>query len=55
MPRNDTPEKLTSQQERVLERLLAGETVAAAAEAVGMERKLPHKRPATPCNAATRG
>jgi hypothetical protein len=55
MPQNTTPEKLTAQQERVLERLLAGETVAAAAEAVGMKRKQPHATPATPCNAATRG
>ena len=43
MPQNTTPEKLTAQQERVLERLLAGDTVAAAAEAVGVDRSTVHR------------
>jgi len=43
MPQNTTPEKLTAQQERVLERLLTGETVTAAAEAVGVDRSTVHR------------
>ena len=43
MPQNTTPEKLTAQQERVLERLLTGETVTAAAEAEGVDRSTVHR------------
>ena len=43
MPQNTTPEKLTNQQERVLERLLAGDTVTAAAKAVKLDRSTVHR------------
>ena len=43
MPQNTTPEKLTAQQERVLERLLAGDTVTAAAKAVKLDRSTVHR------------
>ena len=38
MPQNTTPERLTAQQARVLERLLAGDTVTAAAKAAKVDR-----------------
>ncbi len=43
MPQNTTPKKLTAQQERVLERLLAGDTVTAAAKAVKLDRSTVHR------------
>ena len=43
MPQNTTPEKLTAQQERVLERLLAGDTITAAAKAVKLDRSTVHR------------
>jgi len=43
MPQNTTPEKLTAQQARVLERLLAGDTVTAAAKAGKVDRSTVHR------------
>ena len=43
MPQNTTPEKLTAQQARVLERLLAGDTVTAAAKAEKVDRSTVHR------------
>ena len=43
MPQNTTPEKLTAQQERVLEGLLAGDTVTAAAKAAKVDRSTVHR------------
>jgi len=43
MPQNTTPKKLTRQQERVLERLLVGDTVTAAANAVKVDRTTVHR------------
>jgi hypothetical protein len=43
MPQNTTLPRLTAQQERVLEPLLAGETVTAAAELVGVDRSTVHR------------
>ena len=43
MPQNTTPEKLTAQQAGVLERLLAGDTVTAAAKAGKVDRSTVHR------------
>jgi len=43
MPQNPTPEALTSQQERALDRLLTGATITAAAQAVNADRSTLHR------------
>ena len=43
MPRITTPKKLTNQQERVLERLLVGDTVTSAAKSVRVDRSTVHR------------